>query len=280
MAEAKGLLDAEGVTLDTTVFRLTSDAARALSSDSLDLSNVATDSGVLAVEQGADLISIAGVLNKPTYSLVVSPQVRTVSDLRGKTLGVSDLKDGSTVLLQHALERQGLGPGDYDMVQTGGTPDRYAALKTGATAGTMLSQPNDFQAIAEGYPSLLIVSDIIPDYQFSSIAVRRSWAQQNEAALARFLRAYARACQWLYEPANRGEAIALLVERLNTSEDLARQTYDLYIEHAQALPRAGELSIPGVRALLDIQSEIGNVPRPTPPIERYVDTGYLERARR
>jgi ABC-type nitrate/sulfonate/bicarbonate transport system substrate-binding protein len=280
VAEDKGFLPAEALTLDTTVFRLTSDATRALSSDSLDMTNLATDSGILAAEQGADIISIAGVLNKPLYSLVVSPEIRAFGDLRGKTLGVSDLKDGSTILLQRVLERQGLRPGDYDMVQTGGTPDRYAALKTGATAGTMLSQPNDFLAMSEGYPSLVLVSDAIPDYQFSSIAVRRSWARQNEEIVLRFLRGYARACQWLYEPSNRGEAIQLLVDRLNTTDELASKTYELYMVHAQALPKAGELNLDGVRNLMDIMADVGNLPRPVPPMERYVDMSYLERARR
>jgi len=127
---------------------------------------------------------------------------------------------------------------------------------------------------------MLLVSDIIPDYQFSSIAVRRNWAQHNEAALARFLRAYARGCQWLYDPANRSEAVQILVERLNTTEELARKTYALYIEHAQALPRAGELNPAGLRTPLDIMSGSGNLPLPAPPIERYIDTGHLERARR
>ncbi len=280
VADAKGYFEAEGVTLDTTVFRLSSDATRTLSSDSTDISNTATDSGILAVEQGADIISIAGVMNKPLYSLLVTPDVSTVADLRGKTLGVSDLKDGSTILLQRVFERHGLRPGEYDMVQTGGTPDRYAALKTGAISGTMLSQPNDFQAMAEGYPSLLLVSDTIPDYQFSSIVVRRSWAQRNEDTVLRFLRVYARACQWLYDPSNKAEAIRILVDRLSTSEELARKTYELYMERAQALPKAGELNLEGVRVLMDIMAEIGNLPRPIPAMDRYVDTGYLERARR
>ncbi|HZU04513.1 MAG TPA: ABC transporter substrate-binding protein [Chloroflexota bacterium] len=280
VAEAKGFFQDERLTLDVTVFRLSSDATRALSGDSIDIAGTATDSGILAAEQGADMVAVAGILNKPMYSLIVRPDIRSVADLRGKTLGVSDLKDGSTILLQRVLQREGLPPGEYDMVQAGGTPDRYAALKSGATAGTMLTQPNDFQAVAEGYPSLLLVADIIPDYQFTANVVRRSWAQRNADALARFLRAYARACQWLYEPANKPEAIRILAEKLNTSEELAQKTYELYIEHSQALPRAGELNLAGVQTVMDIMAEMGNLPRPVPPLERYVDTGYLERARR
>lgn len=108
--------------------------------------------------------------------------------------------------------------------------------------------------------------------------VRRSWAQRNEEALARFHRAWARACQWLYDPANKDEAIRILAERLKTPEDLSRKTYEMYFEHAQALPKNGELNLAGVRTVVNIMAEMGNLPNPAPPIERYVDTSYLERA--
>ncbi|MBX5491723.1 MAG: ABC transporter substrate-binding protein [Chloroflexi bacterium] len=280
LGEAKGWFTEEGVNLEVIMFRVSSDATRALSADSIDIAGTAFDSAVLAVEGGADVVAVSGILNKPLYNLIVRPEIRSVTDLRGKTLGVSDLRDGSTILLQRALDREGLHPGEYDMVQAGGTPDRYAAVKSGAVAGAMLSQPNDFIAMAEGYPSLLLVSDIIPDYQFTANVVRRSWAQRNEDALARFHRVWIRACRWLYDPANKAEAISILAQRLNTPEDLARKTYELYFEHADALPRNGELNLAGVRTVLDIMTEMGNLPSPTPPIDRYVDTSYLERAAR
>jgi NitT/TauT family transport system substrate-binding protein len=280
-AQAKGLFQAENVTVDQIVFRVSSDATRAVSSDSVEIAGgTATDSVMLADEQGnADIVAVAGALNKPTYSLIVRPEIKSFADLKGKTLGVSDLKDGSTILLQHMLEKGGLKAGEYDMVQAGGTPDRYAAVKSGGVAGAMLTQPNDFQAIDEGYPSLGLMSDIIPDYQFTVHAVRRGWAQQNSDAMLRFLRAYAKACQWLYDPANKEEAIKVLVDSLKTTDEYAGRTYELMIDHAQALPKNGELNMPGVQGVMDIMVEMGNLPKPPPPISKYVDTSWLERAR-
>jgi NitT/TauT family transport system substrate-binding protein len=275
----KGLFESESVTPEVIVFRVSSDATRAAYSDSVEMAaGTAFDSIVLADEQGADVVAVAGTLNKPSYSLIVRPEIKTFADLRGKTLGVSDLKDGSTTLLRRMLERQGLHANEYDMVQTGGTPDRYAAVKSGGTSGAMLTQPNDFQAQDEGFPSLGLVSDIIPDFQFTVHAVRKSWAQQNQDTLIRFLRAYAKACQWMYDPVNKEEAIKILVDNLKTTDDYARRTYDLQIVQAQALPKAGELNMAGVTTVLDIMAEMGNLSRPIPPVEKYVDTSYLTRA--
>jgi ABC-type nitrate/sulfonate/bicarbonate transport system substrate-binding protein len=281
VAQTKGLFQAENLTVEQIVFRVSSDATRAASSESVEIAGgTATDSVILADEQGnADLVAVAGALNKPTYSLIVRPEIKSFADLKGKTLGVSDLKDGSTTLLMHMLERGGLKAGDYDLIQAGGTPDRYAALKSGGVAGAMLTQPNDFQAIDEGYPSLGLVSDLIPDYQFTVHAVKRSWAQQNPDSMLRFLRAYAKACQWMYDPANKEEAIKILVDSLKTTDEYARRTYELMIEHAQALPKNGELNMAGMQGVMDIMVEMGNLPKPPPPMTKYVDTTWLDRAR-
>src|SRR5439155_8636363 len=123
---------------------------------------------VLSDEQGnADIAIVSGVLNKPTYSLITSPEFRTFADLKGKTLAVSDLKDGSTLLLQQMLQMKGVQRSEYDIIQAGGTPDRYAAVKSGGAAGALLTQPADFKAESEGFNNLGLVSDLIPDYQFT-----------------------------------------------------------------------------------------------------------------
>jgi len=280
-AQVKGQFQGENLTVEQIVFRVSSDATRAVSSDSVEIAGgTATDSVILADEQGnADVVAVAGALNKPTYSLIVRPEIKSFADLRGKNLGVSDLKDGSTILLQHMLEKGGLKMGEYDVLQAGGTPDRYAAVKSGGVAGAMLTQPNDFQAVDEGYPSLGLVSDIIPDYQFTVHAVRRGWAQQNPDAMVRFLRAYAKACQWVYDPANKEEAIKVLVDSLKTTDEYARRTYDLMIGHAEALPKNGEMNMAGMQGVMDIMVEMGALPKPTPPMSKYVDTTWLDRAR-
>ena len=37
--------------------------------------------------QGADVVMVTSFLNKPIYRLVVCPEIRTVADLKGRTIG-------------------------------------------------------------------------------------------------------------------------------------------------------------------------------------------------
>ena len=54
------------------------------------------------------------------------------------------------MFLKKLLASHSLQPSDYDLISIGGTAERYAALKTGAIAATLLTQPVDFQAQDDG----------------------------------------------------------------------------------------------------------------------------------
>ena len=272
-AESQGFMQAENVTVEPTVFRVSSDSTRALSSDSMDVAGgTATDSVVLADEQGnADIVAVSGVLNKPTYSLITSPDVKAFTDLKGKTIAVSDLKDGSTILLEQMLQMKGVQPNEYDMIQAGGTPDRYAAVKSGGAAAALLTQPADFKAESEGFNNLGLVSDLIPDYQFTVNAVRRSWAQQNSDALVRFLRAYVAATRWALTPAHREEALALHMAATGLTRAQAEEDY-------AAIQPDATINVAGIQTILDLRTVLGFLQGPAPPIERLYDTRYWEAA--
>ena len=79
--------------------------------------------------QGADVVMVASFLNKPIYRLVVRPEIRAVTDLRGKRLGITrfgTVTDSTTRLL---VGRLGLDPDkDVILVQVGEVPVLLTSL--------------------------------------------------------------------------------------------------------------------------------------------------------
>src|ERR1044071_1362541 len=84
--------------------------------------------------QGADVVMVTSFLNKPIYRLVVRPEIRTVSDLKGKRLGITrfgTVTDYTTKLL---VARLGLDPEkDVALVQVGDVPVLLTSLIAGKT---------------------------------------------------------------------------------------------------------------------------------------------------
>jgi ABC-type nitrate/sulfonate/bicarbonate transport system substrate-binding protein len=280
IAQEKGLFEAQNLEVEFSYADNSSKVVQALASGSVSLGGPSPDAVINAVEHGSNLAIIAGEVNKMAYSLVASRDVHSYADLRGKTLAVIGLQEGSTVVLKKMLSDHGLRPDDYGLVTVGGTANRAAAVSNGTTAAAMIGQPQDFRLTAEGFTNLGNSYDVFPYYPLDVITTRRDWAQQNADVVARYLRAIVQADRWIYDPANREDAAIVAVNVLKMSHDEALRSYDLLVTQTQAIPRDGDLPIEGLQAVIDTMVEIDLLSPPLPAPEKYVDLTYLERARR
>jgi ABC-type nitrate/sulfonate/bicarbonate transport system substrate-binding protein len=121
-------------------------------------------------------------------------------------------------------------------------------------------------------------SDYVPDYAFSNHSVRRDWAERNRDLVVRYLAAIVKADQWIADPANRDEVVRILAESTRNPPEMARRAWE-YIEQIDARSRDGEVYPAGVAAIIEQLGEIGDLARPLPSPERYVDRQYLTQAR-
>ena len=281
IGDAKGFFADEGIHNEITATRSMTGGLSALTGGSLHLLGGSPTAFIQAIERGADLVAVASGQRDPVYSLIARPEIQRVEDLRGRTLAISALNGGDTVILRKMLLARGVGENDVEFTLAGGTPERYAAMVSGGAAGALLSQPQDFQAQAQGYPRLMLSTEVLQEYQYNSWVVRRDWAASNTDLLLRWLRAYARASHWLTDPANRDEAIAIGAETTKADLDIVRQTYDLQMVQlaGRVFPSDPLVSLPGLKVTIDDMVASGDLPSPPPPPEKYVDNSYLERAK-
>jgi ABC-type nitrate/sulfonate/bicarbonate transport system substrate-binding protein len=273
VAKARGFDRIENVDLDLVQLGSSARVVQATVSGSIQVGLGSPDSVISAAAQGADMVMFGGNINKPIYGVIARPEIRSLEDLRGKTVGASALTTGEVVFLKTVLARNGLEAGrDYDVLVAGGPPERLVALKAGSIAATVLIEPQESQLIAEGYPRLARTGDYFPEYQFHVFFGMRDWLTANEDATVRFLKMLIRSNQWLRDPANREEAAQILVDATSSDLALARATYDSYVVEQQAFPREAELSLSATQAVINTLGE------PAPDAAKYVDLRYHDRA--
>lgn len=233
---------------------------------------IGTPEGVL-LDATERLVIAAGHANRAALSLVAQSRFQRIEDLRGASLGVASLTEGTAFILRDILAKHGLTHGDYEIVEAGTHPVRWEALKAGSLDAALQLVPFNFMAAAAGFSLLGEASDYVPAYAFTTVNLRRDWAASEAPALEAFLRALARATAFVYDhPSDiRDEASAFtrlptqLVDRalgvLVDGEVVAR---DLRLDHA------------GLEAVSDILRRAG-----TPALqslESAVDLRWLERA--
>jgi ABC-type nitrate/sulfonate/bicarbonate transport system substrate-binding protein len=279
LADQEGFFRGEGIDYQPIVGTTTAGTSQALVAGATDLAVLNLVQMLAANGAGADLIAVGGHTTVPIYTLIVTPAIQSYADLRGQRLAVAGVTDPLNVILVRMLDANGLQAADYDLVPVGGTPERLAAVQGGAVAGSLLTQSDDLKAMANGLGQLGRSTDYVDHFQYTVTSVRRDWAQQNRPLLVRFLRAYVKATQFFYDPANREAAVRVLVDQTRTDRPLAEQVYDLYQQTKKTIPLHGEVDVVGARFVAENWQAFGLQQEP-PPVDRAIDLSYLEEAQK
>lgn len=286
VAEDTGLFARESLSVTVSLTPNSVALIRSLMNDDEDVAIAAFDNvvayqegqGEVALSTAPDLFAFMGV-SQGNVRLVVSPDVLTYADLRGKVLGVDAVATGYSLVLRKLLQLGGLGEDDYRLEPVGATAMRAAALMENKFAGTILTTPLDIQPESLGYRRLANVMDVVGPYQTSVGIARRGWAMAHRDTLVRFIRASTEAIDWLYDPRNRTNTVAIYRKHLlNVPEDAARRHVDALVGDREGFTRGGAFDSQGMLTVLRIRSEFGRPRRSLTDSARYIDGRYQQAA--
>lgn len=279
VARAKGFFDEQGITIDHTTFNDSTTIMQAALTGALDLFTVGSDNVINLNLRGANFEFIAGQDNAFSFALVVGKDIKSYADLKGKKIAVVTLNQSSTLLLKTMLGANGLTERDYDLIVGGGTPTRAAALQSGEVAAALLAPPTDLVMAERGFGILGRTTDYVPEYTFTMWTVSKDWGSKNANTVVRFLRALLKAYAWVYDPANKAEAVRLLAERTKAKPEIALRTYELIFERLRGHSRVGEISRPGLQHVIRLMGELGLLKPPLPAPDQFINESYLRQAK-
>ena len=276
IAEEKKFYAAESLAADTIVAGSAASVLQQLAAGSLNIAQAATDQTLRAILRGGPIRIVAGAASNAPFRMVAAKGTTGWGDLKGKTVTVGGLKDVTLYFLRVMARKNGLADQDYDLLYGGGTPNRFAQLASGAVAAAILTNPQDFTALAQGFVDLGSVPQYLPHWAQNNILVDTRWAAQHRAEVLAFLRVHIRATRYFYDPANRDEVIAILAKYTKTTHDVAAATYDLYVRQRVIAPDAA-LFPEGLQANLDAFVAMGEIAAP-PPLADFIDASFLAEA--
>jgi ABC-type nitrate/sulfonate/bicarbonate transport system substrate-binding protein len=211
--------------------------------------------------------------------LVTQPDIKSIADLKGKSLAVDAATTGYSFVLRKILQQGGLSESDYEIERVGGTAARAEALMQGKTAGTILTSPLEIVPESRGYRRLANAVDVIGPYQAVLGVARRSWAKSNEAALIGFIRGYVKSLDWLSDPANQGEAVAIYRKYLpQASEASATKAWEVLLTGSEGFQKKGKIDRAGIETVLKLRSEFGRPQKNLTDPSKYVDESYYRKA--
>ena len=194
-----GLYREEGLDVDTMYIASSPVAAKAtLAGDvviSAQNSQVIADSGL----QGGDLVAIGATVNIVPFYVMALPEIKTVADLKGKTIGVSRFGAATDFGMRMFLAKHGLeAHKDVAFIQIGGMPEIAAALSKKIIAAAPMSYPMVYVVEQAGAKILAnLEKDEIPFVHLTLTTTKRFVKEKRPLAKA-FLRAYGKAMHFIY----------------------------------------------------------------------------------
>jgi NitT/TauT family transport system substrate-binding protein len=259
IADREGMFTAEGLDVRWLSVQSSAQLVQQLAAGSLNIAgSTALVDPIRAVQQGAaiGLLRLEG--QKAPFALVGKPAIKSIQDLKGKTIMIGGPKDITRFYLSRMFIPNGLKDGDYDLVYAGATPARFAALKSGAVDAVILFPPFNLFALAEGFSDLGGVVDYAPDLPFSGISVNRTWALANKSIVERYLRAINRAIEFFNTDANRTRAVALMAESMKGKPEDLTKTYDYFRKIGFYAPTA-QVSRTKLKEVINMMREGGDL---------------------
>ena len=96
----------------------------------LPVSAAAGSASVDAALAGSDMTMFGAIVRVPAFYIMAVPEIKSVAELRGKTVGVTRFGSSTDFALRYLLQKQGFNPDkDVNILQLGGMPELAAALK-------------------------------------------------------------------------------------------------------------------------------------------------------
>jgi NitT/TauT family transport system substrate-binding protein len=274
LAKAKGFYREEGLDVDIILIRGAL-GVQALVGGSVDYSS-SSGSVVAAGVRGLGVRLLMLLSSKPQFDLVSRPEIRSVSQLKGKTIGISSRGGAVDLLTQLILTQNGVTPHkDATLIVIGAQEEMMIALKTGLISAALLTAPRHLMLYREGFTELAYAGDYMSTYPTGGIGATEEKLKKEPAEVFGFVRGSLKGLQ--YYKRNRAEAIDFLSKHLNIKDpSLAAQTYDHSVGRLAATGFEGE---PWMKGAIEFTKKSLGVTKEIPPSQVF-DFSFVEKAAR
>jgi NitT/TauT family transport system substrate-binding protein len=223
LARKLGIDRQEGMALEIILMRV-SVAMAALIAGNIDY-NFAFESTVNAALQGAPVIGIEVLQDKPPYMVVARPEIHSFADLRGRVVAQNDIFSVAAYVFRQILRANGLKDKDYSMIGAGNDRQRLAALTAGRVQATTFSPPTHLMALKAGMKSLGLAKDYTRAANGVGTTLKK--LKDNRDQTKRFLRMLLKTDRWMKSHSK--ETIDFIMSDYKLDRETAASSYELLI---------------------------------------------------
>jgi len=257
IAEKKGFYTKQALTPEHVLVPCAI-AINALLSEDLDFA-VCTGPGIAGAIKGLPIKLIMTTQDKLGYLLLVKPNVQRLTDLRGKTIGISTFGSQLYLTTMTLFRKAGMEPGkDVHLLPAGDNNARIAGMDAGKLDAAFVSSPADIFGSKRGYKVLLWSRDHLPLTQ-NAIVVTDKKLKQSADQVKRTIKGSIEALKFIRE--HQEESIAIASQWLKLEPATTRAAFDNYLPCYSA---DGSLTDQALKDLIQYELDRGALKKEIP----------------
>jgi len=212
--------------------------------------------GVAAAIRGVGVKLVAAYVPIPPTALIARPEVKSVPELRGKTIGINAYGGALEGMGRLMLRHFGIDPDkEVKFLATGPLDLRFGAMKQGLTHATLGSPPIDFLGKKLGFVVLARAHELF-SFPVSGLVASVSKIKERPDEIKRAIKAGIKANRYIRQ--NRDGTLPVMAEWLKIDKEMASATYDSSVRTFSE-----DLNLPdsGLRLLIDEAKRVAKVTR-------------------
>jgi NitT/TauT family transport system substrate-binding protein len=200
---------------------------QAITAGSVDIA-LASGASLPFAARGAPFKAVAALSGPPLLLVLVTKpdgKLKTMDQLKGATVGVSNVGSLTDWLTTQVALHQGWKPEEIKRVSIGNTPSRVAALRTGAVDAVVVDIAAALKLEEEGHGRILVrFGKVVTQFQNQLIFAADRAISDKPDAVRGFVAAWFDVMN--YVRTNKPETVAFAQENLNISASVAAKVYD------------------------------------------------------
>jgi NitT/TauT family transport system substrate-binding protein len=222
----RGFFKDEGI--DIEVPRLVPNMAHnALMSGDVQYHGLA-DSGLRLAARGAPIKAIFYAAARPMYYLVTQKEIRSIAELKGKKIGVSQFGGTSDLSARLVLKSGGVEPErDALIIQIGSEGTRIAALRARSVEAIIVPVPAVVLLKQQGFNELSFVGDVV-EFASNGYSTTDERIKEHPQEVKKVVRAMYRGLRFSKE--NPEETIKVIERQWKVDPNVAKESYQAIVK--------------------------------------------------
>jgi NitT/TauT family transport system substrate-binding protein len=255
VAQTKDFFKQEGI--EAEIIRMNPNVATmALMSGDIDYSTL-VGSVIGANLKGAKLKMIACSQDRTPLSLVGKAAIKSVKELKGKTIGVGSYGSTPDIIARLVVKHYGIDPeSEIKMLALGSDAARLTALKESVVDAVIVAPPADFEGKNMGFNILSRAGEILR-FPYNGLGTGMKKLSEKPDEVKRVIRAIVKANGFIRR--NRDGAIQVLVNWTKTKPEFAEAAYESGVGF---FSQDGTIPEDGLRIVVDNIRKSMNISRP------------------